>query len=208
MRYGAFMTFNALADDATIAKTIEALGKRGIAAEVVANGAAAKERVLALIPKGAEVMNISSVTLETIGLDKEINESGKYDSVKNKLNKMNRETQRSEMRKIGAAPDWAVGSVHAVTRDGQILIASNTGSQLGAYAYAAGQVIWVVGAQKLVNTLEDAHKRVYEYVLPLENEHMMKLYNVGSNVSKLLILSKEITPNRVTMIIVKEVLGF
>lgn len=208
MRYGAFMTFDALADDATIAKTIEALGKRGIAAEVVANGAAAKERVLALIPKGAEVMNMSSVTLEMIGLDREINESGNYDSVKNKLNKMNRETQRSEMRKLGAAPDWAVGSVHAVTQDGELLIASNTGSQLGAYAYNSQHVIWVVGAQKIVKNLDEGMKRVYDYVLPKENDHMMKLYNVGSNVSKLLILSKEIAPNRVTMIIVKEVLGF
>ena len=202
------MNYNTLAGDATIAKTIEALGKRGIAAEVVVNGAAAKERVLALIPKGAEVMNISSVTLETIGLDREINESGRFDSVKNKLNTMNRDTQRSEMRKLGAAPDWAVGSVHAVTQDGELLIASNTGSQLGAYCYASAHVIWVVGAQKIVKNLDEGMKRLYDYVLPKENDHMMKLYNMGSNVSKLLIFNKEIVPDRVRMIIVKEILGF
>jgi len=202
------MAYNTLADDGTIAKTIEALGKHGIAAEVVANGAAAHDRVLALIPKGAEVMNMSSLTLETLGLDKEINESGKYDSTKNKLNAMNRETQRSEMRKLGAAPVWVVGSVHAVTQDGELLIASNTGSQLGAYAYASQNVIWVVGTQKIVKNLDEGMKRVYDYVLPLENEHMKKLYNVSSNVSKLLIFNKEIVPNRVRVIFVKEVLGF
>ena len=202
------MAYNTLAGDASIAKTIEALGKRGITGEVVANGAAARERVVSLIPKGAEVMNMSAVTLETIGLDREINESGNYDSVKNKLNIMNRETQRSEMRKLGAAPDWAVGSVHAVTEEGEVFIASNTGSQLPGYAYGAQHVIWVVGAQKIVKTRDDGFKRVYDYVLPLENEHMLKLYNVNSNVSKLLLFTKETVPNRVRIIIVKEVLGF
>ena len=202
------MAWDTLADDVTIAKTIEALGKRGITGMVVNTGQEAKAKVLEIIPQGAEVMYVSSVTLETIGLVAEIDESGKYNSVKNKLKTLDRNTQRPQMLKLGASPEWAIGSVHAVTQDGIAIIASNTGSQLPAYAHSAQHVVWVVGAQKIVANLDEAMKRLYGYVLPLEDKHMHTLYNVGSNVSKLLIFQKEIVPDRVTLILVKEKLGF
>lgn len=197
-----------LADNESIQKATDALKANEINAFVVKNREEAKEKVLELLPQGAEVMNMSSVTLETLGLPKEIQESGKYNSVKNKLAKMDRKTQRLEMQKIGAAPEYAVGSVHAVTEDGKVIIASNTGSQLPAYVYGASHVIWVVGTQKIVKNVEQALKRIYEYVLPLESEKMQKSYGVGSFVSKLLIINKEIVKNRITLILVKEKLGF
>ncbi len=198
-----------LADEARIKKTVEALAHNGIQALVVENGAEAKKKVLELLPAGAEVMNMTSVTLETIGLAKEINESGNFVSVRKQLMAMDRNSQALEMRRLGAAHQYAVGSVHAVTEDGKVLIASNTGSQLGSYAYGASQVIWVVGTQKIVGNLDEATRRVYEYVLPLESERAREAYGVpGSFVSKLLIFNKEIQPKRVTIILVKEVLGF
>jgi hypothetical protein len=153
---------------------------------------------------------MSSVTIDTLGLSKEINETGKYNSVKAKLMKMDRKTQGLEMQKIGAAPEYALGSVHAVTEDGKLLIASNTGSQLPAYAFGASHVIWIVGTQKIVKDEDDGKKRIYEYVLPLESERINKVFNitVGSFVSKLLIINREIRPDRLTVILVKEKLGF
>jgi hypothetical protein len=122
---------------------------------------------------------------------------------------MNRSTQSLEMQKLGAAPEWTIGSVHAITEDGQVVIASNTGSQLAAYAYGSPHVILVVGAQKIVNNLDDAMKRIYEYVLPLESERLRKAIGAPrSNVSKLLIINKEITVGRLTVIFVEEKLGF
>ena len=196
-----------LADETSIKKTVDSLTAAGIDVLVVDNGAAAKAKVLEMLPKGAEVMNMSSVTLETLGLVKEINESGNYDSVKNKLKQMDRKTQGVVMQKLGAAPEWAVGSVHAVSLDGHILIASNTGSQLSANAYSSAHVIWVVGTQKIVADLEEARTRVYEYCLPTEDKHMRELYGTGSNVSKLLQISREKVPHRLTLIFVKEKLG-
>lgn len=203
-------TWNKLVDKETIDKTIQSLKANGIDAKLVETGEDAKKEVFSLIPEGSEVMNMSSVTIDSLGIAKEINESGKYDSVKNKLNKMDRETERSEMQKIGAAPEYAVGSVHAVTEDGHLFIGSNSGSQLPAYAYGSPNVIWVVGAQKIVKDDTDAKKRIYEYVLPLESERANKAYNIttGSNVSKLLIINKEINPSRLTVIFVNEILGF
>ena len=61
---------------------------------------------------------------------------------------MDRQTQGAEMRRMGAGPDIAIGSVHAITEQGEVFIASASGSQLAAYAFGAGTVIWVVGSQK------------------------------------------------------------
>jgi L-lactate utilization protein LutB len=200
--------YDRLKDAETVEKTIAALQSNGITACFVESGEAAKQTVLALIPKGAEVMTMTSMTLQAVGLAQEFNDSGQYDSVRNKLLSLNRETQGADMQKIGAAPVWAVGSVHAVTENGEVLIASNTGSQLAAYAYGAQHVIWVVGTQKIVKSREEALKRIYEYALPLENARAQNAYGIGSNVSKLLMINKEIKPHRLTIVFVNEKLGF
>ena len=200
--------FGQLATDESINKVKDALTKIGVTVFVVENGAQAKEKVLQMIPEGSEVMNMSSVTVDSIGLAKELNESGKYNSVRKRFESMDKKSQGSEMQKIGAAPEWAVGSVHAVTEDGKIIVASATGSQLPAYVYGSSHVVWVVGAQKIVKDSDEGMKRIYEYVFPLENDRAMKAYGMGSGVNKLFILNKEVNPSRLNMIIVKEKLGF
>jgi hypothetical protein len=200
--------FANLASNEQIERTVKALEANGIHAVVAENGEEAKRIFFELVPEGAEVFLGASVTLETLGIKDEIDKSGKYDSIRPKMFAMDRATQGREIRKLGGAPDYAAGSVHAVTEAGQVLIASNTGSQLGPYASGAGKVIWVVGAQKLVKDLDEGMKRIYEYDLPLETEHMRQLYNMGTGVNKVLIVNREIRPNRITMIIVKEELGY
>ena len=205
------MQWNTIASDKTLEKTITALKENGITAMVVETSEEAKKKALELIPLGAEVMPMTSVTLNTIGVADVINNSGDYNSVRNKLNKLDRKTQSLQMQKLGAAPEYTIGSVHAVTEDGKVVIASNTGSQLAAYVYGSEHVIWIVGAQKIVKNLDDAMARIYDYVLPLETKRGKKAFNLPnfvSNVSKLLIVNKEFNPNRITMILVKESLGF
>lgn len=204
------MNYKQVPSDSVINKTIGALSARGFAAKLVATKAEAKRAVLSLIAKGSEVMTMTSKTLDEVGLAETINgESSEYVSLKNKLMSMDRSTQSREMQEIGAAPAVAIGSVHGITEDGQIIIASATGSQLPAYAYGAEKVIWVVGAQKISKNLDDAMKRLNEYVLPLESERARIAYGVeGSNISKLLIMNNEFTPNRIHVILVKEELGF
>lgn len=201
--------FGQVADDETINRTKAALERNNIAVLLAENGAEAKQKAIELLPSDAQVMNMTSMTLESIGVATEILESGRVSSIRNQLNTMDDATELRRKRELGAAPDWAIGSVHAVTEDGQLLIASNTGSQLPAYAYGAQHVIWVIGAQKIVANLDEGLRRIYEYSLPLEGERAKKAYGVaGSNVSKILIVNKEVQPGRLTAIIVKEKLGF
>lgn len=202
--------WNRLPEDQIIQKTAEALRANGIEVIITENKEEAKEKTLKLIPQGSEIMTMTSVTLDMVGLSKEINKAGgTFKLVRDKLYAMDRAAQAQEMNRLGSAPEYAIGSVHAVTQEGNVIIASATGSQLPAYAYGALHVIWVVGAQKIVENTDEGIRRIYEHTFPLESERARKAYGVpGSNVSKLLIINKEFSPGRITMVLVKEVLGY
>ena len=185
----------------------DGLRKRGIAAVVVDDGQAARAAVHNLIPEGAHVFNATSRTLEQIGLAKDITEAGRYQATRDLVDQLNPQTQADEYRRAVASPQVVVGSVHAVTRDGQLIIASASGSQLAAYAFGSTQVIWVVGAQKVVDDLEHGLQRVQRYAYPLEDARARVAYGMPSAVNKQLIISGEY-PGRATVVLVREPLGF
>jgi hypothetical protein len=200
--------FEKLASDEQIERTRTALEENGIHTLVAENGEEAKRLFFQLVPEGSEVFLGASVTLEQLGIKDIIDKSGRYDSLRPKIFAMDRATQAREIRKLGGAPDYAAGSVHAVTEDGRVMIASKTGSQLGPYVSGAGKVIWVVGAQKLVKDMGEGVRRIYEYCVPREEVHMQELYGTGTAPNKILIVNGEVRPDRMNMIIVKEDLGF
>jgi len=199
--------FARLASDEQIATAAAALTARGMAAEVVASGALARQRVLDLLPEGAEVFTSMSRTLDTLGLSAEINESSRYNPLRPQLKALDRQTQGREWRRLQSSPEYVAGSVHAVTEQGQVLIASASGSQLASYVFGAGHVIWVVGAQKIVRDLDEGLRRVREYSYPLEHERIHALNGVGSFLAKVLLVEGE-RPGRISVILVKEALGF
>jgi len=200
--------FAELATGDALQRTVRALEANGLTVFVTEHGRAAFNKALELIPGGSEVMTMTSVTVDTIGLARELNDSGRYHSLRSKLTQMDYKTQANEMRRLAAAPDYVVGSAHAVTEEGHVFVASNSGSQLATYVYTAGKVIWVVGAQKIVTGDAEAMQRLYEYAFPLEDERALAAYGMRSGVNKVLIVHKEIQPGRITIILVKEKLGF
>lgn len=185
-----------------------ALSAHGMHAVIVESGEAARDLVLEMVPPGAEVHLGASQTLETIGVVKEIEESGRYDAVRPRTRRMDRTTQAREMRSLQSGPDYMLGSVHAVTEDGSLLWVSKTGSQLGPHATGAGRVIVVAGHQKVVGDLEQAFCRVREYVYPRENARALQAYGVASSINKMLIINQEVVPDRIHVILVRETLGF
>ena len=187
---------------------MQALEAHGIRAVVFETGEEARSYVLDLIPSGAEVYNSPSRTLELIGLAEDIENPTRFQSVRAQLHSLDRVTQRNEMRKLGASPDVLVGSVHAITEQGEIMIASATGSQLSPAASGAGAVLWVVGTQKLVRTLEDGFRRIRERSLPLESERTQQVYSQTSAINEILIVNGEAYPGRITIALVKQQLGF
>jgi hypothetical protein len=200
--------FGKPADDASLERTAAALREKGYAVHVVDSTSAAKDLIISLLPEGAEVSQGASETLEDIGVTAEM-ESGRFDNVRQHTRAMDRTTPEGlrAMRKLGVGPDWYVNSAHAVTEDGTIVIASNTGSQLAPIAFGAGEVIFAIGTQKIVPDLETAFRRIEERSLPLENARMQKIYGVNSHVRKLLIIRSESRPGRITVVLIKEPVG-
>jgi acyl-CoA hydrolase len=195
------------ADRDRLERTVAALQARGFRAEIAEDSEHARRLVLEAIPEGAEVHSALSETLNEIGVTAEIDESGRYHAIRPALQELDRETQGRERRKLGAAPDYMVGSAHAITDDGVIVVGSGSGSQLGAYAYAAGEVILVVGHQKLVRDIPEGLRRVREYSLPLEFARMQAAGYAGSLLAKTLIVEAE-PGARIRVILVPETLGF
>lgn len=199
--------FGELATDSIVEKTLAELKNSNIHVEVVNTLSEAKETAIRIIPRGAEVMNMTSVTVDAIGLSDYINNSNEYSSARKKLQAMGNDMV-SEKRQLGAAPDWVIGSVHAITEDGQLIIASASGSQLPAYSFGSAHVLFIAGTQKIVANLEEGMKRINEYVFPLEDERAQKAYGMHSGINKILIINKEMTPNRISLVLIKEKVGF
>ena len=192
----------------TLERAAAALRENNFAVEILDDAAAARTRVKDLIPEGASVFTGASETLRLSGIDEDINTSGRYESVKARSVTMDRATQLAEIWRLLACPDVIVGSVHAVTETGSLVAASASGSQLPGYAGAAARAIWVVGAQKVVPDLSTALRRVEDHCLPLENERAMKAYGVPSALNRLLILNAEPQPERATVLLLREAIGF
>lgn len=201
------LTFASPASEEAIQKVAAAIRANNIEVVVVDRAEDARRHVLELIPEGAEVHSAKSKTLQDIGLFAELFESGRYDSLRARYMKMDRQTQGREIRKLVAAPDFMLGSVNAVTDNGDMVIASATAGQFGPYAATAGRLILVVGSQKIVRDLEEALRRIEQHVFPYEDATLRQRMNRGTFIGKVLIMRREWVDGRVTVILVREPVG-
>jgi len=200
--------FASLADDERVRRTRTALEANGITVLRAAHAAEAKRLVLGLIPEGSQVHHGASQTLDETGITEVLDKSGRYEPLRPRIYSMDRKTQADDIRRLSSAPDFMLGSVHAVTETGSLIAASMGGSQLGPYASGASRVILVVGTQKIVSDLDEGLRRIDEYAFPLEDARAQAAYGIHSGVNKVLIINREINPGRITVVLVDEVLGF
>jgi LUD domain len=202
------LSFADPASEERLARAAEALTAHGFTVEILDDVAAARARIQDLIPEGASVFTSSSETLRLSGIDKDINESGRYQAVKPQVLVMDRAARADDIRLLLATPDFVVGSVAAVTETGSLVAASGSGSQLPAYAGGAARAIWIVGAQKVVPDLSTALRRVEVHALPLESARTQAAYGFPSAVNRLLILNANPHPGRGIVLLLREAIGF
>ena len=195
------------ASEESIQSAAKALRAHNISVEVVDTVAEARAYVNSVLPKDQSILTASSETLRVSGLADDVNASGKFNAIMPQLMKMDRSTQRAEMRKLSASPDVVIGSVHAVTEDGKVVAASASGSQLGPYAGSASRVIWVVGSQKVVPDIETAMRRVQFYAYPKEDIRAREKYGMPTALLKILTINGDF-PGRSTVVLVREPIGF
>jgi L-lactate utilization protein LutC len=205
------MDYHTLASPDRIEKSISSLTANYFNALVVDTGAQALQKIQELVPSGASVMNGSSTTLQQIGYIDYLKQGAHgWKNLHEEVLKEKDPKKQAELRKYSVVSDYYIGSAHAVTEDGQMVFASNTGSQLPHLAFTSPNVILVVSTKKIVTDIPDALQRIDSHVFPLEDKRAQAAYGVGTQHSKTLILHKE-NPSmgrHVTAIFVKEDLGF
>lgn len=205
------MQYNQLASAQSIQTTIAQLATHNIEGTVVATKEEALAKLKELIPAGASVMNGSSVTLETIGfVDYLKSGEHKWNNMHESIVAEKDPAKQAALRQQATHSDYYLGSVHALSETGEFVIASNTGSQLPHIVFTSPNLIFIVGAQKIVPSLAEAMKRLEEYVVPLEEKHMQDKYNVATYPNKILIFKGEVAmkQRKIRVIIVSEALGF
>lgn len=205
------ISYNQLASQPVLSDTLRALQARGVLAELVDTKAQALERVKSLIPPGATVMTSGSQSLEEIGFTSYLNHG---DHLWNNFAKLvaaeSDPVQHQKLTLQSTMADYYLGSVHAVSKRGEMVFASEHGSQLPAYCYNSANVIWVVGAQKITNNVAAALERVMGYWLPQEAEKQKRLGHHSTFIGKLLIFEREAPDlhRKLHLLLVNEVLGF
>lgn len=205
------MKYNELASKTSLEKVVKALKEKGYEPIVVKNKNEALAKLKKIIPSGVSVMNGSSVTLEQIGFVEYLKSNEhKWNNLHAAIVAEKDPVKQAELRKKSVLSDYYLGSVHALAETGEFIVASNTGSQLPHIVFTSPNLIFVVSTKKIVKDVKEGLKRLNNHVVPLEDEHMMEKYNMGTQVNKILIFRGEnqMLGRKITFILIEENLGF
>ncbi len=196
-------------DDATIERTVAAIEARNIRVILADTAGDALRAVVDLLPEGAEVMNGYSTTLIEIGFDRALKENRKgwrdYHAV---ITAEDDTEKRHALRRKSVTAEYFLSGVQAIAASGEVVGCDKSGSRTGAWPHAAAHLILVSGTNKIVPALDDALRRCREYALPLENQRAQHAYGIGSYIGKYVILENEVTEGRITLVLIREQLGY
>lgn len=203
--------YDKLASEETLKKTKESLLGKGYEVSLVSQKEEALTKIKEIIPEGSSITNGSSVTLEQIGF-MDLLEKGehKWNDWHRKITAENDQAKRTLLRKEATFSDFYLGSVHALTSEGEFVIGSNTASQLPSIVYSSQNLIFVVSTKKIVSNLSEAMDRLEKYVVPLEDTHMKEKYGSGTALNKIVIFKGEssYSSRKIHFILITEDLGF
>ena len=197
-----------LPNEDAIKRTAEALNARNMATTVADSGEQARNLLIGMVPEGAEIFNSTSETLDSIGYTEYLENSTKYKDLHKALLAEQDPIRQRELRRLASVAEYVVGSVQAIAETGEVVIASSSGSQMGAYSYGAKHLILVAGTQKICPTLEAALERVRGYSLTRHEEWQVGQGRSPRPMGKLMILENEANPDRIKMILIRENLGW
>ena len=202
--------FDTVADESLVSGTKAGLAERGFTPHVVSSGAEALALIRSLIPAGASVYNGSSRTLEQVGYVEYL-KGGQHgwNNLQEGILAESDPAKQGRLRKEASMADWYLGSVHALSASGELVIASASGSQLPAIVFNADNVVLVASTKKIAADLDDAMRRLKEHVYPLEDARMKSVGYPGSVMSKVLVYERHPGWGRtIHVILVSEDLGF
>lgn len=202
-------TLDDLPADETIEETVDNLQANGFEVVVADSDGEALETLQSHIPAGSSVMNGHSTTLEEIGFVEYLTEGDhEWESLPEEIWSIDDDAQRQAARRDSQTADYFLGGINAIAQTGELVAADRSGSRIGAYPFAASNVVIVSGVNKIVSTLDDALDRLESVAYPLENERAKDAYGVESEIAKQLLLRKELDEGRTTVVLIREDLGY
>ena len=214
--------------DIRIKTVIRALEANNYVARFVESKEDALKLIDQIIPEGVLTATGGSATL---------NECGIIDLLKKKTNYADRNAQttpegRREAELAAYRANFYLASANAVTEHGEIYQVDGNSNRISALAYGPERVILVVGKNKIVKDLRSAVERVKRYAAPanatrfgkgcfcekaghciqkdFDENHLMCAAHCGEDTicRNTLIMSKQKSNERITVIIVGEDLGY
>ena len=191
-----------------IQRTIDALAARNVEAILVEDGDAAFEKLKELVPEGVEVFVNTSETLTTIGYTEYMHGNDRYDNLHDRMMAHPDPADQREFRRKTTIADYFVGSVQAIAETGEIVVASSSGSQVGAYSYGARRLILVAGTQKICPTLAEAEARTRGWTLEVHDRWLEGRGVAPTPIGKYLVMEHEPVVGRITMLLIPESLGW
>ena len=147
-----------------VERTIKALKKNNFEALFVPDSKGAFEEVMKRIPDGTTVAVGGSVTLAQIGLLDAL-EKRKINFIFPMKQGKTPEEVRALIQKTFLA-DIFLSGTNAITEDGKLYNVDATGNRVGAMFMGPKKVIVVSGVNKIVTDIEEAEKRVKDWVGP------------------------------------------
>lgn len=205
------MNYTTLADKTSLDKTILSLSGKGYKVFNTQSSIEALEKIKEIIPEGSVLMNGSSTTLNQIGFTDFLKDNNhKWNNLHSAIVSEIDPAEQGKLRKKATLSDYYIGSVHAITEEGEMIIASNTGSQLPNIVFSSTNLVFVIGTQKIVKNLAEAMERLENHVKALEDERSKVAYGVPTSVNKIVIFKGEnpYMGRTVNIILVNELLGF
>ncbi|MBX0295979.1 lactate utilization protein [Haloarcula nitratireducens] len=195
--------------DEELDAAVENLRSRGFDVVVVEDGDAALAELRERIPAGASVMDGHSTTLEEIGfMDYLMEGDHDWENRHAEVYGIDDDAERQRARREAQASDYFLGSVNAVAATGELVAADASGSRIGAYPFAAENLLLVAGTNKIVDDLDAALDRLEDVAYPLEDARAEDAYGTGSMIGKQLIYRQEAEEGRTTLVLAKESLGY
>ena len=197
---------------------LTALKKNGFEVLHVDNAKEALDKVMSLIPKEAKVGIGGSVTVREIGLVEAIEKQN--NTIFMDWEKPIELKQKLKVRKEALTSDVYLTSSNAITLQGQLVNIDGIGNRVSAMIFGPKKVIIVAGANKLVDTLDEALARIRNIAGPLNGKRLnLKTpcaltgkctdYNSPDRMCKVtVILEKKPNLSNITIILVGENLGY
>ena len=151
-------------------KAVSALEKNGFAAAYFPDRISAAAHLLSLVADGSSVGFGGSMTIQTMDIKQKLVQKGcsLLDHAQEGLTL----EERNAMRRKQLNADVFLCSSNAVTMQGEMVNIDGMGNRVAAMMFGPERVIIVIGTNKLVNTLEEAHIRIKTVAAPVNNKRI------------------------------------